>query len=156
MTEDGLMQIGEVAERTYLSLRTIRYYEEIGLVVPSARSQGGFRLYTGTDVRRLWFIRRLKPLELTLEQIRDLMAAVDACRGGEYPGGEAAARNTLAAYLSVARARRETLRDQLAGVEEFTEDLSDLLAEPSSAAAPTVRETGELKSDVTSGSPDPG
>lgn len=40
------MQIGEVAERIGLSLRTIRYYEEVGLVVPSVRSQGGFRLYT--------------------------------------------------------------------------------------------------------------
>ena len=46
------MQIGEVAERTGLSLRTIRYYEEVGLAVPSARSQGGFRLYTEPDVGR--------------------------------------------------------------------------------------------------------
>ncbi|MEV6934127.1 MerR family DNA-binding transcriptional regulator, partial [Streptomyces sp. NPDC051132] len=38
------MQIGEVAARTELSLRTIRHYEETGLVIPSARSQGGFRL----------------------------------------------------------------------------------------------------------------
>ncbi|MFE6489944.1 MerR family transcriptional regulator, partial [Streptomyces sp. NPDC057757] len=47
------MQIGEVATRTELSLRTIRHYEETGLVMPSARSQGGFRLYTEADVARL-------------------------------------------------------------------------------------------------------
>ncbi|CAM5727047.1 hypothetical protein SBADM41S_09163 [Streptomyces badius] len=46
------MQIGEVAARTELSLRTIRHYEETGLVVPSARSRGGFRLYTEYDVAR--------------------------------------------------------------------------------------------------------
>ena len=44
------MQIGEVAERTNLSLRTIRYYEEVDLVPPSARTPGGFRLYTEADV----------------------------------------------------------------------------------------------------------
>jgi hypothetical protein len=47
------MQISEVAERTSPSLRTIRYHEEVRLVRPSARSQGGFRGYTDTDVERL-------------------------------------------------------------------------------------------------------
>lgn len=59
--DDRHMQIGEVAARTELSLRTIRHYEETGLVIPSARSQGGFRLYTETDVARLMVIRRMKP-----------------------------------------------------------------------------------------------
>ena len=49
----GLLQIGQVAERTGLSLRTIRFYEENGLVVPTARSEGGFRLYSDDDVARL-------------------------------------------------------------------------------------------------------
>ena len=43
-------QIGEVAERTGLSLRTIRYYEEVGLLSPSGRTAGGFRLYADSDV----------------------------------------------------------------------------------------------------------
>lgn len=55
------MQIGEVAARTELSLRTIRHYEETGLVTPSARSRGGFRLYTEADVARLMVVRRMKP-----------------------------------------------------------------------------------------------
>ncbi|MFE6457916.1 MerR family transcriptional regulator [Streptomyces cinereoruber] len=71
------MQIGEVAARTELSLRTIRHYEEAGLVVPSARSRGGFRLYTETDVARLMVIRRMKPLGFTLDQMRDLLDATD-------------------------------------------------------------------------------
>ncbi len=60
------MQIGEVAERTGLSLRTIRYYGEVGLVVPSARSKGGFRLYTESDVARLLLIKQMKPLGVQL------------------------------------------------------------------------------------------
>lgn len=47
------MQIGEVADRTGLSLRTLRYYEEVGQVRPSTRTSGGFRLYSETDVARL-------------------------------------------------------------------------------------------------------
>jgi MerR family copper efflux transcriptional regulator len=60
---EGRMQIGEVAERTGLSVHTIRFYEESGLVAPSARSQGGFRLYTDADVAQLERIRRLELLE---------------------------------------------------------------------------------------------
>ena len=71
------MQIGEVAERTGLSVRTIRFYEESGLVAPSARSQGGFRLYTDDDVARLQLIRRLKPLDFTLDEMRELLVLLD-------------------------------------------------------------------------------
>lgn len=76
------MQIGEVAERTGLSLRTIRYYEEVGLVVPSARSQGGFRLYAEPDVDRLQLIKRMKPLGFQLDEMRDLLAILDPAPGG--------------------------------------------------------------------------
>ena len=71
--EDGhLLQIGEVAERAGLSLRTVRYYEEVGLVVPSARTSGGFRLYSGRDVERLLLVKRMKGLRLSLEEMREL------------------------------------------------------------------------------------
>lgn len=52
-----IMKIGEVAERTGLSLRTIRHYDECGLVVPSERSQGGFRMYVEGDIARLLVIK---------------------------------------------------------------------------------------------------
>jgi DNA-binding transcriptional MerR regulator len=51
--------------------------KETGLVGPSARSQGGFRLYTEVDVRRLMVIRRMKPLGFTLDEMRDLLEATD-------------------------------------------------------------------------------
>ena len=68
MTEEH-MQIGEVGERTGLSLRTIRHYEEIGLVAPTARSKGGFRLYGEADVERLLLVKTMKPMEFTLEEM---------------------------------------------------------------------------------------
>ena len=63
MNEKGegqqLLHIGAVAERTELSLRTLRHYDEIGLVNPSERSEGGFRLYSEADVERILLIRRM-------------------------------------------------------------------------------------------------
>jgi DNA-binding transcriptional MerR regulator len=119
------MQIGEVAARTELSLRTIRHYEDVGLVTPSARSQGGFRLYTEGDVQRLMVIRRMKPLGFTLEQMRDLLAVTDRLDGGEPPTD--AERAELAARLSefeeATATRAAELRVQLARAEEFAETL---------------------------------
>ena len=54
-----VMQIGAIAERTGLSQRTLRHYDDIGLVNPSLRSEGGFRLYTEEDLHRLLLIRRM-------------------------------------------------------------------------------------------------
>ena len=67
---DARMQIGDVAEQTGLSLRTIRYYEEAGLVTPSTRTTGGFRLYTEADADRFDLIKRMKPLGFSIEEMR--------------------------------------------------------------------------------------
>ncbi|MGW0930027.1 MerR family transcriptional regulator [Streptomyces sp. NPDC002644] len=134
------MQIGEVAARTELSLRTIRHYEETGLVVPSARSQGGFRLYTETDVARLLVIRRMKPLGFTLEQMRDLLDATDRLDAGT--GLDAGEREALLervrAYRRAADEQVEKLRVQLARAEDFAATLTARLDEPVDAPAATV------------------
>lgn len=70
-------QIGRVAERTGLSLRTIRYYEEAGLARPSGRTEGGFRLYTDADIDRLDMIKALKPIGLSLETMAELLTVAD-------------------------------------------------------------------------------
>ncbi|MFI9288442.1 MerR family transcriptional regulator [Streptomyces werraensis] len=131
------MQIGEVAARTELSLRTIRHYEETGLVIPSARSQGGFRLYTETDVARLMVIRRMKPLGFTLEQMRDLLDATD--RLDAATGLDADERDALLervrTYRQAADEQVAKLRIQLARAEDFAATLSAPL-EQSTPAAP--------------------
>ncbi|MFD3547082.1 MerR family transcriptional regulator [Streptomyces sp. NPDC058655] len=123
--DDKHMQIGEVAARTELSLRTIRHYEETGLVTPSARSQGGFRLYTETDVARLMVIRRMKPLGFTLDQMRDLLEATD--RLDNDPGLDTGERETLLKrvreYEQAATEQVDKLRVQLARAEDFAATL---------------------------------
>lgn len=122
------MQIGEVAARTELSLRTIRHYEETGLVIPSARSQGGFRLYTEADVARLMVIRRMKPLGFSLDEMRDLLDItdrLDAATGDDLPDGR---REELLERLRdfdrAAKKRVEDLRTQLSRAEEFAATLA--------------------------------
>ncbi|MDD5313000.1 MAG: MerR family transcriptional regulator [Dehalococcoidia bacterium] len=64
------LQIGEVAKRAGVSIRTVRYYDEKGLLPPSSYTSAGIRLYTVKDVNRLIFIRRLKGLGLSIEKIK--------------------------------------------------------------------------------------
>ena len=70
---NGLLKIGDFARLAGTNLRTLRYYEEIGLLEPAARSQGGFRYYRQTDLNRLNMIRDLQELGLHLERIGELM-----------------------------------------------------------------------------------
>lgn len=72
-----LLQIGEVGERTGLSLRTLRYYDEMGLAEPSARSEAGYRLYSEADVARLELLKRMKSFGLSLEEMRELVGQLD-------------------------------------------------------------------------------
>ena len=106
-----LHQIGAVAKAVGLSLRTIRYYEEVEVVPPSGRTSGGFRLYTDEDVERLRLVKQMKPLDFTLEEMRDLLQTLDAARSAEVDDGEIDERLTM--YALAAEARCEKLRDQL-------------------------------------------
>ena len=65
-------RIGEVAAKVALTERTIRYYEELGLLDSVKRLDGGTRVYTDDDVRRLKFIRKLKLLGLSLQEMHEL------------------------------------------------------------------------------------
>jgi DNA-binding transcriptional MerR regulator len=67
------MRIGELAARFGLNPKTIRYYEEIGLLPRADRSASGYRRYDECDVERLGFIRRAKTLGLSLDEIHDIL-----------------------------------------------------------------------------------
>jgi DNA-binding transcriptional MerR regulator len=118
------MQIGEVAERVGLSLRTIRYYEEVGLVRPSARTAGGFRLYTEPDVARLGLVKRMKTLDFSVEEMGELLGVLDQLEPVDNAGcGRGELVDRLARYRSVAEERCVVLREQLKTAEAFAADL---------------------------------
>jgi DNA-binding transcriptional MerR regulator len=76
--DQDLLKIGEFARLADTNLRTLRYYEEVGLIVPAGRSQGGFRYYRRTDFNRVQMIRDLQELGLHLDRIRELISARQA------------------------------------------------------------------------------
>ena len=119
------MQIGEVAALTGLSLRTLRYYEEVGLVTPSARSAGGFRLYTAVDVDRFELVKRMKPLDFSLEDMRGLLAVVDALDAEPDEAERARLLGELESLRAAAEERVDTLRTRLAWAEEFAAGLDE-------------------------------
>ena len=72
--EDKELSIGELAKHLEMSQRTIRYYEEIGLLNSVKRIEGGRRVYTEVDLRRLKLIKRLKIMGMTLSEMQELEA----------------------------------------------------------------------------------
>jgi DNA-binding transcriptional MerR regulator len=105
---DVSLKIGEVARRTALSVRTLRYYDELGLLVPSERTYGEHRLYSSDDFLRLLAVQHLKSLGLSLAEVK---AALDD------PGFDAA--EALASHIT-------TVEDRLAAEQELLGRLRNL------------------------------
>ena len=105
-------------------MRTIRYYEEQGLVTPSSRTAGGFRLYTDADVARLMLVKRMKPLEFSIDDMRDLLGVLDALEaGGTVQAQREMLLDRLRMYREAADARVRALQEQLQTAEGFAADL---------------------------------
>ena len=151
-------RIGEVADRTGLTTRTLRHYDELGLLVPSARSWGDYRLYDEADLLRLLQIQNLKALGLSLQEIADAL---------DDPDLEATA--TLRSHLEALELRiadeqklAQRLRGLVATAERRWDDVLDAIALGSrlahpdpgvrlrAALAPTSAPASELLDTMTS------
>lgn len=77
-----LVTVGRAAAMTGLSPKAVRLYERKGLLPEAERTEAGYRLFTVADLDMLHFIRRAKALDLTLDEIKDIL---DLQRGGEQP-----------------------------------------------------------------------
>jgi DNA-binding transcriptional MerR regulator len=120
---DGLLQIGEVAEEVGLSLRTVRYYEEVGLLSPPTRTSGGFRLYGDAHLEQLKTIKQMKPLDFSIEEMRELLAARSDLETSSGARRRAAARETLERFGDLAAERCTDLRRRLRSAERFTREI---------------------------------
>ena len=122
--EPQMHQIGEVADAVGLSLRTIRYYEEAELVLPSGRSTGGFRLYTDSDIDRLRLVRQMKPLELTIEEIRELLTVRDRLADPSTSKRDRAPLvERLSMFAELAEERCQRLSEQLDAAKQLSATL---------------------------------
>ena len=122
----GTMHIGELAENTGLSLRTIRHYDEVGLLKPSGRTEGGFRLYSKEDLSRLLLIRRMKPLGYSLGEMTELLSIIDTLDAdhpdANHPDADSPpVRAELDRFIDETVTRREKLRAQVEMADEFLE-----------------------------------
>jgi DNA-binding transcriptional MerR regulator len=130
MTDDAPIRIGQAAELTGTTPRTIRYYEEIGLL-PAApeREPGAHRLYLPQDVERLREVLRLKRLlGLSLDELRELAAAEQAraARLAEWEGGvedPVRRREILEAGLDYVDRQRDLLRRRREELDELESEL---------------------------------
>ena len=122
VTEDVTLRIGEVAERTGTTPRTIRYYEEIGLLpTPSGHEKGRHRTYTAADVARLEELLRLRAaLGVSLDELKELVEREEArselrreYRDAADPEAQRAileqSRTHIARQLELVRGRRSAL-----------------------------------------------
>jgi len=133
---DDMRQIGEVAEVVGLSLRTIRHYEEVGVVPPSGRTQGGFRLYTDADIERLRLVKHMKPLDFSLDDMRDLLGLRDRLAADDLDEDEErAVRERIGMYATAARTRCERLQEQLETAQAMAELLEADASRPRGDAA---------------------
>lgn len=112
-----LLRIGEVAKRSGLSVKTIRYYEEIGLLGPTVeRADSGYRLFEPQVLNRLAFIRRAQSLGLSLIEIAKILEVHDQ---GELPCGE------IKQHLET---RLDTLSEQIEALEILQSELKGILS----------------------------
>src|SRR5215208_5517725 len=102
-------KVGELARRTGLSVRTLHYYDEIGLLSPSRRTDGGHRLYTAVDVVRLQQIKSLRQLGFSLREVKEILDRPD------FP-----LRRVISLHLSRLRERIELERRLCDRLEEIT------------------------------------
>jgi DNA-binding transcriptional MerR regulator len=133
----AVLQIGDVARHVGLSLRTVRFYEEAGLLTPTGRTQGGFRLYDEDALDRLLLIRRMKPLGFTLEEMRTLLAVRDELRLPDLPAARRhELQERLRTWASLAEDKLADLRARAGIAADFVAGLhDDATREPDGGAA---------------------
>jgi DNA-binding transcriptional MerR regulator len=141
---EPLLRIGAVAEQLGVSTRTLRYYEEVGLLTPSGRSPGGARHYTDADLQRIKHIRRLQTLMgLDLDRIRVFLTAEDelARLRAEYSAGPPPEREAEIAAEAVALYSRMAaqVKEKVAALEDFLAELDEKAERARRAAALTSR-----------------
>jgi DNA-binding transcriptional MerR regulator len=131
--DEPYLQIGEVAERTGVTQRTLRFYEERGLLKPPSRMDGGFRLYSENDVSRVGQIKRMQSLlGLTLAEIKEMVEAeevreeLNATYRPDRPLDQRIQRVTR--RIEVTQRQFDIISTKLQAMEEMREDLEAKLA----------------------------
>ena len=115
MVAAGLLKIGDVAGRSGLTVKTIRFYCDEGLIHPASRSDGGFRLFSPDVFEELTFIRTLRALEIPLP---DVMKILESRRSGIC---------TCTSLQSTIRSKAGEIEEKISALRAMHIELMDLL-----------------------------
>jgi MerR family transcriptional regulator, repressor of the yfmOP operon len=144
--ERELFQIGEIAELTGLSHRTLRYYEELGLLEARSHGPGKFRIYTREDIERINRIKRLKDnLGFSLQQAKEGIERDDERKRLME---KAVAAKTPAAKRKALQGARAILLEELDMVAERQHKLAELEGRLRERLVEVERELGDLPGDT--------
>ena len=139
--DDARYQIGEVADRTGVTQRTLRFYEEKGLLTPSKRMDGGFRLYSEADITRIESIKQQQSLlGLSLAEIKEMLDAerlLEQIRATRRPDRDLATRrkrvrqvlNALISQREIVAHKTEQLNDLGVTLDERLQSVKKRLRE---------------------------
>lgn len=119
LKNNGRIKIGELARKTGKTPRALHLYEEMGLLNPSARTEGGFRLYGPDEVARVYWITKLQDIGFSLPQIQGLL------RNVAHSGTAPEAMNSVRELF---RGKLEETRAQVTRLLQLERDLSESLA----------------------------
>jgi len=128
-----LLRVGEVAEQSGKTRRAIRFYEELGLLVPTQRTKGGFRQYDGTALVRIHWIDRLQELGFSLPEIGEFLSALQ-----EEDHGPAAMDSLRTFYGRKVLETRAAIR-RMQALESELQDSLRYLSACTSCAPETLR-----------------
>ena len=125
-------QIGEVADRTGVTQRTLRFYEEKGLLTPADRMEGGFRLYSEQDIERVHLIKQLQQLlGFSLAEIKEMVEAEE-----------------IRANLRATRPENPDVRDDPAVIRPRSETALRALRRQLAVVDPKLQQLTELRADL--------
>lgn len=131
------MNIGDVSERTGLPAKTIRYYEDIGLVTPQ-RSANGYRVFRDNDAHKLAFLGRARALGFSIEDCRNLLALwEDRSRAS-------------ADVRAIAKGHLDAIEVKIAGLEAMRDTLADLVRDCAGDNRPDCPILNGLEGDMKS------
>ncbi len=146
-------QIGEVAERTGVTQRTLRFYEEKGLLDPPERMDGGFRLYSDEDINRVTYVRQLQQfLGFTLSEIKEMVEAEEELKqiaATRRPDFELPERLQRVSTAIAALARQlEVVDHKVSNLSTMKEELGAKMTRMATRRADLIKQIEEMKAGV--------
>lgn len=124
--KDGLLTTGDMARQSQSTLRTVRFYEEAGLLEPAERTEGGHRLFPASELRKLKLVSELRAAGFALDEIRQMLGVKGRCRSGAEAARDVGDR--LARQIAIMSERIDLMQRLLAELQSAQAHLSECAA----------------------------